>query len=399
MENSLIIRMNIKEEIIYLIEEFYFLKDSSSSMNDSNSLENIIVKFENLGNIEKNKFRINDLKKNFDFIKIINNKNEINVLVLNNKNYSAKDILQKINSKPFFANEIKRKLNVNFPLNDYFLEEKYKNNKYIFDRIYFLFKFSEKNNKINNINNQIDNNINLMNSDINFNSTYNNNINNNDILERLNALEKTIDETEKKFQKQIDDNSKEKNAQLDNILILLKQKLFNKIEKKYLSKINNFNILYPKEYNRNVFIKIKNNEKFLCITSKKEVLAVSSIFPWNIQINYSNKTIIPKFNNYYLKEENGIIEGDSSQSILNFEIMEINTYCFYSNNNKIIYFDEKDKKIKVSQNTILMNDNSKFELIETANEIENFDDSNSSFLDEKIIDLTKDRNSFLSSSL
>ena len=132
----LMLRMNFNEdyETIILLEDngvfdISQINDISNSSNEINNFLNTInVKYENLFEVEENQFLINDLKNNFDFIKIIynneNTKNEINYLVLKNKNYSADNILQKINEKAIFGNEIKKILNINsFPLDNYYLEE------------------------------------------------------------------------------------------------------------------------------------------------------------------------------------------------------------------------------------------------------------------------------------
>ena len=100
-----------------------------------------------------------NLKKNFDFIKILNKKdnktvNEMNFLVLKNKNYSKEIILDKINDKPLFGNYIKKTLDIDeFPIDKkkYALIDENNNDKekYIFyDKIYVL-----NNIKDNNINN------------------------------------------------------------------------------------------------------------------------------------------------------------------------------------------------------------------------------------------------------
>ena len=132
----LMLRMNFNEdyETIILLEDngvfdISQINDISNSSNEINTILNKInVKYENLFEIEEKQCLINDLKNNFDFIKIIynneNTKNEINYLVLKNKNYSADNILQKINEKAIFGNEIKKILNINsFPLDNYYLEE------------------------------------------------------------------------------------------------------------------------------------------------------------------------------------------------------------------------------------------------------------------------------------
>ena len=97
--------------------------------------------------------RIIDLKNNFDFIKILNRKNEkvyfINFLILKNNNYTCDDILEKINKKIIFGNYIKDNMNLEkFPIDndEYICVEENINNykKYNFyDKVYSLIQNNE----------------------------------------------------------------------------------------------------------------------------------------------------------------------------------------------------------------------------------------------------------------
>lgn len=100
-----------------------------------------------------------NLKKNFDFIKILNKKdnktvNEMNFIILKNKIYTKDSILDKINDKPLFGNYIKKALDIDeFPIEKkkYSLIDESNNEKekYIFyDKIYVLNNI--KDNKIYN---------------------------------------------------------------------------------------------------------------------------------------------------------------------------------------------------------------------------------------------------------
>ena len=157
----LMLRMNFNEdyETIILLEDngvfdISQINDISNSSNEINNFLNTInVKYENLFEIEEKQCLINDLKNNFDFIKIIynneNTKNEINYLVLKNKNYSADNILQKINEKAIFGNEIKKILNINsFPLDNYYLEENDDDKEQYFTYFNKIYELKKKDKKI-----------------------------------------------------------------------------------------------------------------------------------------------------------------------------------------------------------------------------------------------------------
>ena len=90
-----------------------------------------------------------NLKKNFDFIKILNKKDnniagEMNFLVLKNKIYTKESILDQINDKPIFGNDIKNNLDIDeYPIDKkkFTLIEVNNNEKekYIFyDKVYAL---------------------------------------------------------------------------------------------------------------------------------------------------------------------------------------------------------------------------------------------------------------------
>ena len=163
---SILSRMDINDdcETFILLEEYgnfdmSMLKDIFCSQNENNSFLNILnIKYESLTGIEEEKSTINNLKKYFEFIKIKNmndnKENEINFLILKNKNLSSDDILQTINEKAIFGNEIKKTLNLNeFPIDNYILEELQNDDAYsYYDQVYFL-KKGKKENINNNINN------------------------------------------------------------------------------------------------------------------------------------------------------------------------------------------------------------------------------------------------------
>ncbi len=133
---SLMSRMNYNEDYdtLYIIEEYgdfdlSIINENDCSFNEINAFLNIVnVKYEYSLEIEEKTCKMNDLKNYFDFIKIIHNfqnqRNEINVLILNNKKYTPDDILKKINEKAIFGNTIRKTLNIKkFPIVNYILEE------------------------------------------------------------------------------------------------------------------------------------------------------------------------------------------------------------------------------------------------------------------------------------
>ena len=201
---SIISRMNFNEdsETIFLLEDngifdITNINVSSHVGNEFNYFFNKInVKYENLFEVEEGEYLIKDLNKYYDFIKEIynyeNKKNEIYFLILKNNNYSDDNILQKINDKAIFGNEIKEILkNDSFPINDYYLEEQQYDeddkDQYIkFDKIYILKKLINKNKikSILNISNNIDRDYDKL-------------------IEKINDLDKKMDDMEQNINNKI----------------------------------------------------------------------------------------------------------------------------------------------------------------------------------------------------
>ena len=160
---SILSRMNISKENekiilledyetfdMFLIKEISNIKDNYS---DINSFLKMDVLYDEMFERNNKTYRVIDLKNNFDFIKILNRKNEkvyfINFLILKNNNYTCDDILEKINKKIIFGNYIKDHMNLEkFPIDNdvYILIEENINNykKYNFyDKVYSLIKNNE----------------------------------------------------------------------------------------------------------------------------------------------------------------------------------------------------------------------------------------------------------------
>ena len=201
---SIISRMNFNQDsvTIFLLEDngifdISNINVSSRIGNEFNYFFNKInVKYENLFEVEEGEYLIKDLNKYYDFIKVIynyeNKKNEIYFLILKNKNYSDDNILQKINDKAIFGNEIKEILKIDsFPINDYYLEEQQSDeddkDQYIkFDKIYILKKLINKNKikSILNISNNIDRDYDKL-------------------IEKINDLDKKMDDMEQNINNKI----------------------------------------------------------------------------------------------------------------------------------------------------------------------------------------------------
>ena len=163
---SILSRMNIKEmnEEIILLEDYEqidinFIREISNIRNnlyDMISILKIGVLHEEIFSKKKRLCSVIELKRNFEFIKILNEENnkiyEINFLILKNRNYTVDDILKKINTLIIFGNDIKEYLNLDkFPIdyNEYILFEQNFNecNEYkkynFYDKVYKLIKYDK----------------------------------------------------------------------------------------------------------------------------------------------------------------------------------------------------------------------------------------------------------------
>ena len=360
-QNSIINRMNFNDDpdTIFLLEDYgtydiSYLKEIPSSKNVIIPfLSEIIVQYEYLLERKEKKCSIKELKKNFDFIKIIyeTNKNEINFLVLKGK-YSPDDILQKINEKAIFGNKIKKFLQINdFPLDNCKLkEDNFNNYGYFYDKIYrlkFEFNLNISSNKeeINvhsniNINNNSNNNNNIIKNDsININI---NNDSNNDSINKLIEKKILLEERIRTFKKNIDNLINEKMNEFNEKLNFISFKIAEALYLENLKKNNN-NINYDNNNNNfmkktiklKVFIYSKKENKYLSMTNEGKVIEKEKeeASPWDIEINFYDRKISFCSNKFYLTEKDGNGIGQKDISNWNFHIENKNSYYFIINNN------------------------------------------------------------------
>ena len=146
-------------DIIYLLEDDGFYDPSkieeipfSFSLNNfSNSLNIINVKYAYLYEMKEKICKIDELKKYFIFIKILANEKQLNLLLLNNINYTPENILAKINDKAFFGKEFQFILNEKeFPFVNFKLEEEHDSNFINYNKIYRLKNILPPNIMVNN---------------------------------------------------------------------------------------------------------------------------------------------------------------------------------------------------------------------------------------------------------
>ena len=374
-QNSIINRMNFNDDpdTIFLLEDYgtydiSYLKEIPSSKNVIIPfLSEIIVQYEYLLERKEKKCSIKELKKNFDFIKIIyeTNKKEINFLVLKGK-YSPDDILQKINEKAIFGNKIKTFLQINdFPLDNCKLkEDNFNNYGYFYDKIYrlkFEFNLNISSNKeeINvhsniNINNNSNNNNNIIKNDsiifdnknnIIKNDSINININNdsnNDSINKLIEKKILLEERIRIFKKNIDNLVNEKmnefNENLNFICFKIAETLYLENLKKSNNNINydiNNNNFSKKTIKLKVFIYSKKENKYLSMTNEGKVIEKEKeeASPWDIEINFYDRKISFCSNKFYLSEKDGNAIGQKDISNWNFHIENKNSYYFIINNN------------------------------------------------------------------
>ena len=161
-------------DIIYLLEDDGFYDPSKIEEipypllgnNFSNSLNIINVKYAYLYEMKEKICKIDELKKYFIFIKILANEKQLNLLLLNNKNYTPENILAKINDKAFFGKEFQSILNEKeFPFVNFKLEEEPDSDFINYNKIYRLKNIQPQN--IMDNNNEINKRIKKLNDRVN----------------------------------------------------------------------------------------------------------------------------------------------------------------------------------------------------------------------------------------
>lgn len=381
---SLISRMNFNtcHDIIYFLEDNYTLETSEItevlySQNEvSDFLNRIIVRYQISNEIKEKICLIKNLKKQFDFIKIIYNtsNNFIIFMVLKNRKYSKYDILKKINDKNILGEEIKNNLNIDeFPLVYYILEEIYTNEPDEFEsynQLYILKHYKEK--KIINYINKIENNNginNFVNNIVNYNF-----INNNDkIKEKIKELENLVDKVGKNIDKNLSDKCNELNDKLSYIQYKLNSLVYKDIELYFINKLNNSNNLlnninnyqnfhsFPFQRQVNIYCKSKN--KYISMVNDGKIIEDIKPYTWDVKIKFSDKTISFYSKKYYIKEINGNIIGYKGETIWNFDILDNSIYYFINKEkatNNILSMQD----LELKANKPIPGDNEKFKLID-----------------------------------
>ena len=148
-------------------------------------------------------------------------------------------------------------------------------------------------------------------------------------------------------------------------------------------------------FKREVYIYCQRKNIYLLMTREGKVKQneIKDKCKWNVQIKFSDKSIIFCSNNFYLKENNGNIEGSKDIQKWKFEIIsDKSDYYFICPITKNYIFVE-NQEIKINKNKY-----EKFKLIDT------FDINNNIFfsqsnLSQNIFDLSDSKSLLFNSSL
>lgn len=368
--NTIQSRMNFNEEP----EKIILLEDNGSfdisiikekphhHPNEINAFLSLIkVQYEFLSKFEEKICLINDLKINFDFIKILyNNENEqreINYFIKKNMHYSTKEILHKINDKPIFGNKIKKALKIkDFPLQNYILEEIDINNYLTYyDKIYIL-----KNSK-----NEINDNLS----------------GDEQMIEKVKSLENKLIAIENNINQKLNNRILEINKKVNYLSDYANYLEFKKVEKCYKQKISDFNnnsqikeIILKKTFKRSFYIYCPYKNIYLYMTNQGKIEQNFMKNKWDIEINFANKTMIFYSNNFYLAENNRNIIGDKNNNEKwSFRIKDGSYYFICQKNIDNSILSAEDEEIKVNKS--IPGNYEKFILIDHA-----FEDNNERIL-------------------
>ena len=442
LDNYILEEINKKDDEYEYYDKIFILKEKNLTNDKFNILENINnINNENNKNNDINKINfeinnINYLNDNYKKNNIIynntnnennkNNKNNkdnninnnnfkinnINDLSDNNKKSDISD--NNINNENNKNNKNNNLINNNFKINN--INNLNNNNKAdITDK--------KKNNEINNIkhfnknknNNNvinINNNINEINDNqikndiknLQYFNYYNNENDGNNINNENNKIknDNNNDDMEKKIKIMMEQNN-QKFLKMEKNLNYMKY-IFNSIfykeaenyyKRKFLNNyINKFpnnenkEYLYSITFERHVYIYCKSLNKYLYMTqtNNRIVKGSDSKYPWDIQINFSNKTIIFCSNNYYLGEKNGDIIGGTKLEKWYFELDDNDNYYFKNSkrkNNNILSL--KGQGLKANKEKA--GNNEKFQLIEIPEDNVDYGHSTGSNISAKIDNL------------
>ena len=142
-----------------------------------------------------------------------------------------------------------------------------------------------------------------------------------------------------------------------------------------------------KIYKRQVYLYCQRKKIYLLMTNEGKVIQSCNKSKWEVQINFSDNSIIFFSNNLYLKENKGNLEGSKDSEKWNFEINNKSDYYFiYPKRitNNIISVESQE--IKVNKNK--PGDYEQFKLIDAIeNYFDNDKNKDSSNLSKNVLDL------------
>ena len=178
---------------------------------------------------------------------------------------------------------------------------------------------------------------------------------------------------------------------INNLLSVLDYKKIENIYFKYKLKniISNDKLILFKDkiYKRQVYLYCKRKKIYLLMTNEGKVIQSNNKSKWEVQINFSDNSIIFYSNNLYLKENKGNIEGCIDSEKWNFEISNKSNYYFVNPKritNNILSVESQE--IKVNKNK--PGDFEQFKLIDAIeNYFDNYNNKNSTSLSKNVKDL------------
>jgi hypothetical protein len=210
----------------------------------------------------------------------------------------------------------------------------------------------------------------------------------------MSDLENKFKDIESKIEFQFNSKITEIEKKLELINNLLTALDYKKIESIYFksklkNKISNNKLITFKDkiYKRQVYLYCQRKKIYLLMTNEGKVIQSCNKSKWEVQINFSDNSIIFFSNNLYLKENKGNLEGSKDSEKWNFEISNKSDYYFiYPKRitNNIISVESQE--IKVNKNK--PGDYEQFKLIDAIeNYFDNDKNKDSSNLSKNVLDL------------
>ena len=194
----------------------------------------------------------------------------------------------------------------------------------------------------------------------------------------MSDLKNKFKEIESKIEFQFNSKITEIEKKMEHINNLLKALDYKKIENIYFksklkNKISNDKLITFKDkiYKRQVYLYCKRKKIYLLMTNEGKVIQSCNKSKWEVQINFSDNSIIFYSNDLYLKENEGNIEGSKDLEKWNFEISNKSDYYFIFPKrltNNIISVESQE--IKVNKNKP-----GEFEQFKLIDAIENYFDN------------------------